>query len=215
MMGSGGMRWGAGRPGWKRKAEQSMAFDVRQIARKGLLKPGAFSWHWSNNYEEHVGSVGVRVAGDTGRVVLSYQWTPYNSEPRQVECSLWIERTPCNYGGVRPWFLCPSCGRRCAVVYFGAPSGRYACRHCVRVAYLSQCDDEMGRLWRKQRKIERQLAGGAGEWNRWQKPKGMHQQTFDRLRKQIWELEIRRDEVFEVQATSLLRRLGRGRSRSV
>ena len=73
MMGTGGMRYGAGRPGWKRKAEQSMAFDVRQIAKKGLLRPGAFSWHWSNNYGEHVGSVGVRVAGDPERVTLSYR----------------------------------------------------------------------------------------------------------------------------------------------
>ena len=116
--------------------------------------------------------------------------------------------TPCNDGGARPWFLCPSCGRRCAVVYFGAPGGRYACRHCARVGYLSQCEDEMGRLWRRQRKVERKLAGGAGEWNGWQKPKGMHQQTFDRLRGQIWELEIRKDELFEAQFVSMVRRLG-------
>lgn len=201
------MRWGAGRPGWKRKAEQSMAFDVRQIAKRGLLKPGAFSWHWSSN-GENVGSVGVRVTGDPERVSLTYQWTPYNSEPRTVECSLWIMRTLCNYGGTRPWFRCPSCERRCAVVYYGAPGGRFACRHCVRVSYFSQCEDEMGRLWRRQRKVERTLTGGAGDWNGWQRPKGMHQRTFDRLRNQIWELEIRRDEVFEMQATSLLGRLG-------
>ena len=206
MMGTGGMRIGAGRPGWKRKAEQSMAFDVRQIARKGLLKPGAFSWHWTSNYGERVGSVGVRVTDE--RVILSYQWTPPNSESRDVECVIWVERTPCNYGGTRPWFRCPSCGRRCAVVYFGAPGGRYACRRCLRVAYLSQCEDEMGRLWRRQRKIEGRLAGVADEWDGRQRPKGMHQKTFDRLRRQIWELEVQRDEVFDIQATALLRRLG-------
>jgi hypothetical protein len=183
-----------------------MAFDVRQIARRGLLRAGAFSWHWSSDGEQ-VGSVAVRVADDAQRVILTYQWTPYNGEPRHVECSLWIERTPCNYGGGRPWFLCPSCGRRCAIVYFGAPGGRYACRHCVRVGYHSQCEDETGQLWLKQRKIERRLAGGAGDWNGWQKPKGMHQQTFDRLRGQIWELEIRRDELIAVLTASLWRRL--------
>ena len=103
---------------------------------------------------EQVGSVSVRVADDAERVILTYQWTPYNGEPRHVDCTLRIERTPCNYGGARPWILCPSCGRRCAVVYFGAPGGRYACRHCARVGYLSQCEDEMGRLWLKQRKVE-------------------------------------------------------------
>lgn len=207
MMGTGGMRWGAGRPGWKRKAEQSMAFDVRQIARKGLLRPGAFSWHWSRDGES-VGSVGVRVAGDPERVSLSYQWTPYNSEPRTVECSLWIVRTPCNYGGSRPWFRCPSCGRRCGVVYYGAPGGCFACRHCVRVSYFSQCDDVMGRLWRRQRKVERKLAGGAGEWNGWQKPKGMHQNTFDRLVELVNVIEQEKDAQFAAKMLPLLARLG-------
>lgn len=207
-MGTGGMRCGAGRPGWKRKAEQSMAFDLRQIAKKGLLRPGAFSWHWTSNYGEKVGSVGVRVASDPERVILTYQWTPYNSEPRHVECSLQIERTPCNYGGVRPWFRCPSCGRRCAVVYYGAPGGRYACRRCVRVTYLSQCEDETGRLWRKQRKIDRKLAGGAGEWDGWQKPKGMHQKTFSHQVKKLNQIEGDKDARFAAQILPLLARLG-------
>ena len=129
-MSTGGMRAGAGRPGWKRKAEQSLAFDVRQVARKGLLRPGAFAWQWTSNYGEKVGSVGVRVVDDAQRMILTYQWTPHGNEPRTVECSFLINCTPCNYGGSRPWLLCPSCGRRCAVVYFGAPGGRYACRRC-------------------------------------------------------------------------------------
>jgi len=68
MMGTGGVRYGAGRPGWKRKAEQSMAFDVRQIAKKGLLRPGVFSWHWSNNYGEKVGSQSL---GEKYQVICS------------------------------------------------------------------------------------------------------------------------------------------------
>ena len=95
------------------------------------------------------------------------------------------------------------------MVYFGAPGGRYACRRCSRVTYLSQCEDETGRLWRKQRKIERKLAGhSAGEWNGVDKPKGMHQQTFDRLRRQIGEMEMRKDDLFAIQLAPLLRRLG-------
>ena len=70
-MGTGGMRAGAGRPGWKRKAEQSLAFDVRQVARKGMLRPGAFAWHWTSNYGEKVGGVGVRVVDDAQRMILT------------------------------------------------------------------------------------------------------------------------------------------------
>lgn len=187
-MGTGGSRYGAGRPGWKRKAEHSQAFDVRRVVRKGLLKPGTwFSWSWTTNYGDKAGSVGVRVADNPERVILSYQWTPYGSDPRSVECTLWIEHTPCNYGGSRPWFLCPSCGRRCAVVYFGAPGGRYACRHCARVAYLTQSEDVMGRLWRKQHKIEARLVDG------WEKPKRMRWKTCERLQNAIIECEQKKD----------------------
>ena len=118
-----------------------------------------------------------------------------------------IDRTVCNYGGTRAWFRCPSCLRRCAVVYFGAPGGRYACRHCAHIAYLSQSEDEIGRLWRKQGKVERELAGGVDEWD-WQKPKGMHWQTFERLSDRYWELEMQRDELFELRFAPLLLRWG-------
>ena len=207
-MGTGGSRLGAGRPGGTRKAEQSLSLDIRHIARKGLLRPGAYSWRWTNNYGEHVGSIALRVTHVPEQVILSYSWTPYGHDPRNVECVLRIDRTPCNYGGTRPWFRCPSCWRRCAVAYFGASGGRYACRHCARIAYLSQGEDGIGRLWRKQTKIERKMARGAHEWDGRKKPKGMHQQTFDRLCDQIWELEMRREKLFELQFAPLLRRFG-------
>jgi hypothetical protein len=39
-MGKGGMRWGAGRPAHKGKAEACMRLDVREWARRGALVPG-------------------------------------------------------------------------------------------------------------------------------------------------------------------------------
>lgn len=198
-MPKGGWRWNAGRPGWKRKAEQSLRLDVRDLQRCGRLKPGtAFSWHWSYG-DEPAGSIGIGV--EAGRVVLRYVWTPQGGAATPIECPIPLIETPCHYGGTRLWFACPCCGRRCAVVYFG---GRvYACRKCLNVAYASQSEDQTNRLWRKQRKIERKLSGGAGEWNRWQKPKGMHQATFDRLREQVYECEAARDEILCQYATRI------------
>jgi hypothetical protein len=45
-----------------------------------------------------------------------------------------IERTPCNLGGSRHWFICPAvgCGRRAAILYGG---GNFACRRCHQLAY--------------------------------------------------------------------------------
>lgn len=47
-----------------------------------------------------------------------------------------IERTPHQPGGVRRWFLCPCCGRRCAVMYL--VRHRSACRDCHGLAYATQ-----------------------------------------------------------------------------
>jgi hypothetical protein len=76
----------------------------------------------------------------------------------------------------------------------------FACRHCSKLAYTSQSEDVTSRLWRKQRKIERRLAGGAGDWNGWRKPKGMHQTTFDRLRASIADIEREKDKAFIAMA---------------
>ena len=45
----------------------------------------------------------------------------------------WI---PCNYGGSRPWFLCPGCDRRAAILY--VEGGRLLCRPCLGLSYPSQ-----------------------------------------------------------------------------
>ena len=44
--------------------------------------------------------------------------------------------TPCNYGGSRPWFLCPGCDRRAAILY--VEGGRLLCRPCLGLSYPSQ-----------------------------------------------------------------------------
>lgn len=187
-MAKGGSRYGAGRPAWKRKAEQSTALDVRLIARKGLLKVGSsFSWNWTTNYGDKAGSVNIKVQDYPERMIVSYQWTPYGDEPREVQNTFTIDRTTCHFGNTRPWLICPQCGTRCAVVYFGARGGRYACRQCVGITYHSQCEDLMGRAWRKQHKLEKHLIDG------WSKPKGMHWKTCDRLREGINECEQQKD----------------------
>lgn len=200
-MAKGGMRFGAGRPGWRRKCEQSLALDVRQLHQKRLLSPGtSFSWHWTTNHGERAGSIGVSVGHQ--QVTLNYQWTPDGGDPRPITCPLWIDRTPCNYGGQRPWFLCPQCGRRCAVVYFGGRNGRYACRNCLNLAYLSEAEDGIGRLWRKQWRLENRL-GPHGT-----KPKGMHWKTWERISDRITQVEQEKDAMFYVVASRLFGTIG-------
>jgi len=138
---------------------------------------GHWNWIWSNSGE----SAGkASFIFETNFLMLRYT---SNGADRVQEIP--IVRTPCNFGGSRPWLLCPIRGERVAVLYFRA--GRFACRHCQRIAFASQSEDAVGRAWRRQRKVEDRL-GPEGE-----RPKGMHASTYDRLLSVIEECEELKD----------------------
>ena len=182
-MGRGGLRIGAGRPGWHIKAEHCLRLDVRDLARRELLLGGAFSWRWKNTETgEERGAISIAVSSDSVGLHFVCDGSP-------VQQTVPIERTPCHYGGTRPWFRCPCCHRRVAVLYLRG--GRFMCRYCGRVVYASQSDDLIGRTWRRQWKLERRL----GE--NWRRPKGMHRRTRERILERIFECESVRDEAIE------------------
>ena len=192
-MGTGGMRYGAGRPGYRAKAEQLHRVDVREWARRGYLRGAcSFSWNWTRDGES-TGSIGVHVHSPD---VMTLRYTlTQNDVRRDVVDRVCIARTACPFGGTRPWFNCTRCARRVAVLYLR--NGGFACRHCQRVAYSSQSDDALDRLWRKQTKIEARLA------EHWQRPKGMRQLTYARLMDKLTDCEARRDDAFEAVAARL------------
>ena len=185
-MARGGMRWGAGRPAHKLKAEQLQRVDVRDWHRRGYLsRARAFTWRW-NRGGEPSGSIGVHIES---RDALSLRYALTNDGDKREVCErVSLTYRACNFGGSRPWFNCPRCSRRVAVLYMR--SGRFACRHCQRVAYSSQSDDALDRMWRKQAKLEARL----GE--NWQRPKGMRHQTYQRLVDRLVDCEERRDAAF-------------------
>jgi hypothetical protein len=178
-MSRGGSRFGAGRPGWKAKAEQCLPLDVRVMRRHGVLRngySGGWSWTWTGG--ERAGSIGFTVDGAMLR--LSYS---VSGDPRTQYVP--IVRSPCNFGGSRPWFRCPVGGERVAVLYMRG--GRFACRRCQRVAYLSQSEDTIGRTWRRQGKAEKRLGPN------YERPKGMHRATHEALLSVIEACQIERD----------------------
>lgn len=163
----------------KRKTlEECHRIDVRYMYKRGLLKEGmAGSLSWTTRGEPS-GSISYRSYGSS--LVLPYAFTAGDSEPEQIEDQIRVEWTPCNYGGHRPWFRCPSCYRRVMVL---ARHGRlFRCRKCHHIPYGSQTEIRADRLIRKARKI-RALAGASDDLQEpiWRKPKSMHRKTFDRL----------------------------------
>ena len=103
-MSTGGSRHGAGRPGYRVKAEQLHRLDVRDLTRRGLLQnAGAFSWSW-NRGGEPTGNIAVHVESPNG-LTLRYSLTGGDVVWDVVE-GVSIAHTPCPYGGSRPWFCC-------------------------------------------------------------------------------------------------------------
>lgn len=96
-----------------------------------------------------------------------------------------IIRTACHFGGSRPWFVCPSCGGKFAILY------PVKCRQCLRLHYASEHEGKLDRLLRKAiRHRERfgQIEGGIVSLFP-SKPHRMRWHTYLRARRKAQDLE--------------------------
>ena len=178
----GGCGSGRHRGARKRRVEFCLALDVNELRHKGALTPGASgTLTWEHDGDVHA-SLEFRV--DAAGVVLSYD-THDTQTPRAVEQAVALSSVPAAFGGVRLYFLCPGaeCGRRVAMLYFC--KSVFRCRHCLRLGYASQLEDERRRARRRADKLRARL-----DWPQQRalvlpvavKPKGMWSKTFERLR---------------------------------
>ena len=176
--------------GKKTTTDECHGLDVRKLHRDGLLKPGScFRSSWWRAGSE-TGAIRVFVFGD--RLILSYRHrSGLGEEWEYVKESVPLNWTPCNFGGERPWFLCPGvvngvgCGRRVAILY--GPGKWFLCRHCYDLRYESQREEKKDRALRRTQKIRMRLGGSANMLEPFpERPKGMHHDTYMRL---FWEHE--------------------------
>ena len=107
------------------------------------------AWHsgdisWSRNGEK-TGSITVEYNVDRTEYYLRFIYTQTNNdtgEKKDFNYKVSLATTPCHYGGVRYWFICPltvngkPCNRRVGVLY---KNGDYfGCRHCYNLTYSSR-----------------------------------------------------------------------------
>jgi hypothetical protein len=159
--------------------------DVRYLHREDLLKPGNwFSLRWSRAGRQ-TGSIRGAVEGNARpeRLILLYcQRNAPGGEWQDVRESVPLAWTACNFGGERPWFICPrmGCGRRVAILY--GPGKYFLCRHCYDLVYESQRENRMYRALHKAQAIRERLGGSANMMEPFpERPKGMHWRTYERL----------------------------------
>lgn len=111
--------------------------DVRMLNRDGALKPGNIATvSWSSG-----SSISVSAWHNYIKLIYNTLTDSYN----YIVNLSWTE---CNYGGLRPWFICPQdeCNKRVAILY-GAKV--FACRHCRNLAYDSQNESRSDREFKK------------------------------------------------------------------
>jgi len=116
-------------------------------------------------------------------ISIAYSWGLPGSEKEDIAYRVPIDWTACNFGGGRPWFLCPGrrCGRRSALLYLGG--GCFLCRSCQDLSCASQRErnSSVPALHRCQR-IRTKLGGSPNIREPFpDKPKGMHWKTYWRL----------------------------------
>lgn len=81
---------------------------------------------------EETPRVDIRALTRRGLIHGAARQLYFEGEPAPV----FVTRTPCGFGGSRPWFICPQCGKRVAVL-FRTKAG-VGCRECSGLYYETQ-----------------------------------------------------------------------------
>lgn len=130
----------------KATAEQSNALSIFWLKKYGYLSKGG-NWKWGGiKWTYGLSESNISFQIDTleeNYIRLIYTHTNHwADEKSEMNYKVKLTTSPCNYGGVRYWFVCPLskngqyCGRRVGVIY--SIGQWFGCRHCGEIAYNSQ-----------------------------------------------------------------------------
>ncbi len=171
--GSGRRSGTSGRP----TTETFPALDIRRVKREGLLEsPGGHVWRWFERGEQ-VASILIEVFPE--RLILTRLADLLSDRRGLIFGRVHLTWTDCHLGGQRPWFVCPGCSGRVAILFLGR---RVLCRRCLGLAYASQRETAADRALRRANLIRRKLGWRPGIANpQGTKPPGMHWTTYWRL----------------------------------
>ncbi|GAB3097786.1 hypothetical protein G8770_15240 [Aestuariicella hydrocarbonica] len=148
------------------------SLDVRKLARNAGLANQSFRVEWMSG-DEYTGSIDVKTSRQA--IELNYRIKTFDFW-RVCEQVVSLVYTSCHFGRKRPWFSCPGCLSRCAILYLGG-SG-FACRVCYGLLYRSQTLSKLDRYLYQRVALEKRLYGDEGCF----KP-GVHSRT----RSRVWE----------------------------
>lgn len=176
-------------------ADACPAIDINYMHRHGLITPGQVGeLVWYNQNRKRTGSAKFQIQNE--KLVVGYGYSSAGNSVEKIVEKIGIEHTACNFGGSRPYLICPgienvgSCERRVIKIFLG---GRYfLCRHCYKLPYASQHEGRNDRLLRYANNIRMNLGGAPGALSPFpSKPKGMWRKIYYRLHSSVIDAEWR------------------------
>ncbi len=138
------------------------------LKQKGYLGPHAFGgkiFWWIR--KEAAGNIWICTDALNTTLTCRYTRTPLSGDPIDYDYPIRLVTTPCYFGGVRYWYLCPlkrdgvTCGARVGVLYM--EEGLLGCRKCHNLAYSTQQETHTSKwnvlktCWALERRCETQM----------------------------------------------------------
>ena len=160
------------------KCHEFHSIDLAWLRKRKLLRVGTSSTlRWSRGRHE-TGSIKIAVLSQGIRLV--YRRRVSGGEWQEVDEIVLIVETPVQLCGLRRWFQCLSCQRRCRIIYGGS---YFRCRRCHGLKYDTQYEPDFARAATAALKIRSRLGAKGGLDDPFpRRPKGMHRRTSERLR---------------------------------
>lgn len=122
----------------KTTKEETLTIDTKDLKRLGIpatTRIGVFTWKRGER-EDCMSFYCSDYDGDE-KLNLSYSTTnPFNDEKSNINDSIPLTTSLCNYGGKRYWFTCPGCHSRRRTLYL--KQSLFRCRDCHQITYKSR-----------------------------------------------------------------------------
>jgi hypothetical protein len=156
--------------------EHVPAFDVHVLHRRGALREALVGFPWVSMRWPWL----VKLTANRWRIDVEFR--------SGASQRIWLRWSRCHLGGQRPWFVCNGCNAKVGKLYNGGDL--LSCRKCLGLRYASQRRGAKSRRYLQALKLRLRLNGIANLREPFpDRPKRMHQRTFDRLRRKAEALE--------------------------
>lgn len=141
---------------WDKKdtVEDCTKLSIFKLKEFGLLRGyAATTLTWTRKLSGKKSSIGILVDTENLYAKVNYTITDRNTDEKtDYDYKISLTTTPCNFGGVRYWFICPLsvngvyCGRRTGTLYLASGGHYFGCRHCYNLSYESRNECRLGRF---------------------------------------------------------------------